>query len=50
MVAELGAGYLTYAAEVLQGALPDKGSTAQLHAARAAGGAGPGEIELALRA
>jgi U3 small nucleolar RNA-associated protein 20 len=30
MVAELGAGYLTYAAEVLQGALPDKGYTAQV--------------------
>ena len=30
MVAELGAGYLSYAAEVLQGALPDKGYTAQV--------------------
>lgn len=30
MVAELGVGYLTYAAEVLQGALPDKGYTAQV--------------------
>jgi hypothetical protein len=30
MVAELGAGYLPYAATVLQGALPDKGYTAQV--------------------